>query len=57
MMVSERIHCKDVKSEIFFEICLSTQKIAFLQFNFPPFCYQKQYKMAGNSRARQIIAC
>ena len=27
MMVSERTHRKDVKSEIFFEICLSTQKI------------------------------
>ena len=26
MMVSERTHHKDVKSENFFEICLSTQK-------------------------------
>ena len=40
MIISEKTHHKDVKSEKNFEICLATKKdiTAFWNLIFPPFC-------------------
>ena len=55
MMVSERTHYKDVKSEKIFQIRLSTQKIQrFERSIFCHFVTKNSTKMAENSNFKKI---